>query len=75
MNKEKLHLNIPEGLDRLSIFRGLIKDLRYQVWLRDIMSSTVPEYIEHHESIQEILSFIDDILEWIDKEEVNDAGL
>ncbi len=69
MAKEKRHLNIPEGLDRIHTFEELTKELRYQVWLRDIMHPTVPEYVEHHESIQEILTFIDDILDWIEKEE------
>lgn len=73
--KEVKHLNIPEGLDRLQTFRGLIKELRFHVWLRDIPSPTVPEYIEHHETIREILAFIDDIVEWIDNAEVNSAGL
>lgn len=69
MAKEKEHLNIPEGLDMIHTFEELTKELRYQVWLRDIMSPTVPEYVEHHESIQEILTFIGDILDWIAREE------
>jgi len=40
----------------------VIKELRYEVWMQDIPSSTCPEYIEHHESIQKILRFIDDKL-------------
>lgn len=69
MAKEKKHLNIPQGLDMIHTFEELTKELMYQVWLRDIMSPTVPEYVEHHESIQEILTFIGDILDWIAREE------
>ena len=36
-----------------------IEELRHLVWNEDIPSPTCPEYIEHHESIQKILSFID----------------
>lgn len=39
-----------------------IEDLRYLVWLEDIPSPKCPEYIEHHESIQKILKFIDEEL-------------
>jgi hypothetical protein len=36
--------------------------LREIVWLEDIGSPTCPEYIEHHESIQKILKYIDEEL-------------
>lgn len=36
-----------------------IEQLRDLVWMEDISSPTVPEYVEHHESIQKILKFID----------------
>jgi hypothetical protein len=36
--------------------------LRELVWLQDIESSANPEYIEHHESIQRILKYIDVML-------------
>ena len=39
-----------------------IEELQHKVWLLDIPSPTVPEYIELHECIQKILSWIDDIL-------------
>ena len=42
--------------------RENIIDLREFVWLCDIPSPTVPEYIEWHQKIQEILSFIDEKL-------------
>lgn len=72
-------LNIPRGLHGLSLVEKAVKELRFQIWLRDIPSpGEVPEYIEHHESIQEILSFTDDVLEIIEREieeEENNAGL
>ncbi len=39
--------------------RDKIQRLRYLVWQHDIPSPTTPEYREHHESITEILQFID----------------
>lgn len=39
-----------------------ILKLRDLVWGEDIPSSTCPEYIEHHRSIQKILKFIDEEL-------------
>ena len=42
-----------------------IKDmdiLRRVVWGYDIPSPTVPEYVEHHKQIQEILKLIDTII-------------
>lgn len=71
-------LNIPEGLHGLSLVQKAVKELKFQIWLRDIASPTVPEYIEHHESIQEILKFTDDVLEIIEREiakEDNNGGL
>lgn len=61
-------LNLPEGLHGLSLVKKAVQELKFQIWLRDIMSPTVPEYVEHHESIQEILKFTDDVLEIIDSE-------
>jgi len=40
--------------------RGKIEDLRHLVWGEDIQHPTVPEYIEHHISIQKILKYIDE---------------
>ena len=40
-----------------------IKQLRHNVWLKDIPSPECPEYIELHEKIQSILKEIDSILE------------
>ena len=33
--------------------------LRNIVWLEDVPHPTVPEYIEHHDSITKILNYID----------------
>lgn len=33
--------------------------IREEVWLHDIPSPTVPEYIEHHDAIQKIMLVID----------------
>lgn len=43
----------------MAITRQDIEALRDVVWLEDIPSPTVPEYVEHHESIQKILNYID----------------
>jgi len=42
--------------------RAKIEELRELVWLNDIPHPTIPEYKEHHESIQKILNFIDNEL-------------
>lgn len=39
-----------------------LHNLRKFVWGEDIASSTVPEYVEHHESIQKILKAIDTLI-------------
>ena len=39
-----------------------IEQIKYAVWEVDIPSPTVPEYIEHHRDIQNILKFIDEKL-------------
>ena len=44
----------------------LINDLRESIWGYDIPSPTVPEYIEHHEQMQELLKQVDDILDELD---------
>lgn len=61
-------LNIPEGLHGLSLVKKAVKELKFQIWLQDIPSPTVPEYVEHHQSIQDILKFTDEVLEIIDDE-------
>ena len=42
--------------------RAKIVELRGLVWGEDIASPTCPEYIEHHDSIQKIMHFIDNEL-------------
>lgn len=61
-------LNIPEGLHGLSLVQKAVQELKFQIWLRDILNPTVPEYVEHHENIQDILKFTDEVLEIIDDE-------
>jgi hypothetical protein len=42
-----------------------LEELRELVYGEDISGPTVPEYIEHHESIQKILTALDGILETV----------
>lgn len=56
---------VVEMSDLLKIKAGL-EELRHFAWLRDIPSPTCPEYIEHHQSIQEILGKIDAIISEVD---------
>ena len=35
-------------------------DIRMALWDADIPSPTVPEYIEHHEQIQELIKLVDE---------------
>lgn len=44
-----------------------IEQLRELIWGYDIPSPTVPEYREHHESIQYILKATDEILREIER--------
>ena len=48
-------------MDEKSMYDRLV-ELRELVRMEDIPSPTVPEYIEHHESIQKILKLIDERL-------------
>lgn len=52
----------------------MLEEIRECVWLKDIPSPTVPEYIEHHESIQKILLFIDEQIEAVKLYELPDNG-
>lgn len=42
--------------------KGRLQQLRELVCDEDIPSPTVPEYVEHHESIQKILRAIDELI-------------
>jgi hypothetical protein len=44
------------------IYAKLI-ELRELVWMQDIPSPTIPEYREHHESIQKILNALDRLID------------
>lgn len=46
----------------MDIAREKMLKLRETVWFEDIESPTIPEYREHHESIQRILKYIDEEL-------------
>ena len=38
-----------------------LEQIRYALWEIDIPSSTVPEYIEHHRDVQNVMKRIDEI--------------
>jgi len=44
---------------RETMHRESLEKVRILVWLQDIPSPTCPEYVEHHKSIQKILTLID----------------
>lgn len=46
-------------MSSMSELKGKLAELRELVWGEDIASPTVPEYVEHHQSIQKILHFMD----------------
>ena len=46
----------------------VLEQIRDFVWDEDIPHPTVPEYVEHHESIQGILKFIDKLLKEMEGE-------
>ena len=58
----------PEQIEILNDIAADVEELRNIVWGEDISSPTVPEYVEHHESIQKISSFIDKMLKKPDKD-------
>lgn len=47
----------------MKICKDDLLKLRELVWFEDIASPTVPEYREHHESIQKILKAIDKLID------------
>ena len=53
-------------MHELMKIKEMIENLRFQIWLRDIPSPTVPEYVEHHQSIQEILKLTDEVCSKVD---------
>lgn len=53
-------------MSELMDIKNMIEELRHLVWLHDIPSPTVPEYVEHHKSIQEILKLTDEVLSKVD---------
>lgn len=45
----------------MEVVLDLLEAIRFQLWLCDIPSPTVPEYIEHHEDITKLIKFVDDL--------------
>lgn len=45
--------------NEIDTMKDKIEELRQLVYMEDIPHPSIPEYREHHESIQKILSFID----------------
>lgn len=45
-----------------------LKQLRFDVWLKDIPSPTCPEYEEHHKAIMDILMELDALTDKVEKE-------
>ena len=45
----------------IELVLDLLDSIRYQLWLVDIPSPTVPEYKEHHEDITKLIKFVDDL--------------
>lgn len=41
-----------------------LREIRHALWEIDIPSPTVPEYIEHHEGVQEVTAVVN---KWIKK--------
>ena len=58
---EICYKSVPKAQEALEKQKKIF-ELRDLVWGEDIPSSTCPEYIEHHRSIQKILKFIDEEL-------------
>ena len=52
---------------------NIVKEIKARIWDVDIPSPTVPEYIEHHEQMKELMDFCDECLERIYKKPVVDV--
>jgi SMC interacting uncharacterized protein involved in chromosome segregation len=55
---EKLEDELGTTNDRIEELQAKIQELQEIVEDEDIPSPTIPEYVEHHASIQKILNFI-----------------
>lgn len=53
-------------IEKINVLEFL-EDLRDEVDMEDIPHPTIPEYKEHHESIQRILKSIDLLIEKVNK--------
>lgn len=49
-----------DAIDRQAAIEA-VEQIRYRIWEVDIPSPTIPEYIEHHEQMQELLARCDSL--------------
>ena len=49
--------------EKVKKLRKIINDVREIAWGRDVPHSTVPEYIELHQGMKEIMDYIDEHME------------
>ena len=59
---------------RKQIALEAIRQIRYKIWLVDIPSPTVPEYIEHHEQMTELIKYCDDLIKKIEQFPLDDIS-
>lgn len=52
----------------LDTVQAVLVDLHNKIWDVDIPSPTVPEYIEHHEQMQELMNTVREMLLFVEKE-------
>ena len=65
LGKEDL-MAIKESLEAKDNFFKILFEIQEAVWGMDIPSPTVPEYVEHHNQMQELLALIDTKIKEID---------
>lgn len=49
--------------------RSMLWDIYDLLWEIDIPSPTVPEYVEHHEDVQKVMTFVRKLLDDLDQED------
>ena len=55
-----------EMIEKTKVLKAL-DTIREEVWGIDIPSPTVPEYVEHHEQMQDLLKIIDNLRKDIER--------
>jgi hypothetical protein len=55
-----------KSLEKQEDFIKILFDIQEAIWEIDIPSPTVPEYVEHHNQMQELLALIDTKIKEID---------